>query len=61
MMYQIYVTEGKMERPVGPAASARRLLEPLTQMINESVAKGAEKYWHDARIVPISNVRRIIQ
>lgn len=53
-MYQVHVTQGKNEIPIGPAVSDRRILEDLVRTINKMVKAGREKRWHDARIVPVA-------
>lgn len=54
MLYQVHVTQGKTEIPVGPAVPHQRVLEPLAEAINVAVINGTEKRWHDARIVRVT-------
>lgn len=54
VMFQVQVTNAmKQDVQVGPAVSDKRVLEPLIEAINLSVASGKQKDWRDARIVQI--------
>lgn len=56
-MYQVQVsTPINPALQIGPAVSDKRVLEPMVEAINRSVATGKEKDWRDARIVTVHNL-----
>ncbi len=58
-MYQAEVTDAQgVDILVGPAVADKRILEPMVEQINLSVASGKQKDWRDARIVTVHKLNQ---
>lgn len=54
--YQVQVDTDQGEIFVGPAVNEPKVLEPMVEAINVSVATGKQRDWRDAHIVQIAAI-----